>query len=91
MLHYEYPPEEDKALRLLRMSNPVRKGCIAVTESILFHNFILFIVIASTICTIQDTYHRESPPLLESLNWTFVGVFAIEVLLKILAKVRTTE
>jgi hypothetical protein len=76
------------ALKPTNASTQVRSFCIRVTESTLFQNFILLVVIGSTLCTILDTYHRQSPPLLDGLNLLFLVIFVLEACLKILAKVR---
>ena len=85
----ELEPLEGTSLFCLPPDSGIRKACQALAESSAFDSFIIFLIIASSICLALDVPRLDQESELKSwlvlLNYWFTGLFIFEMSLKIVA------
>nr|CAB3265896.1 sodium channel protein 1 brain-like [Phallusia mammillata] len=82
-----YPQlKEEASGKTSRYWHAIRKSCFMLVEHPFFEWFILFLILASTVCLTLEDIHLENDPvkkdILEKLEYVFTALFTLEMLLK---------
>ena len=67
------------------VTNPFREKIIQIVVNPWFDKFILFVILANSIVLAVENPTAEKNTFLETLDYIFLGIFSVEMTLKIIA------